>query len=417
MIGLADCNNFYASCERVFNPNLRNRAVVVLSNNDGCVIARSPEAKNIGVQMGTPAFRIKNLIDSGDVVAMSSNYTLYGDMSRRVMNILSEFAPDIEIYSIDEAFFAVPDNINYKSFGDKIARTITQCTGIPLSIGIAPTKTLAKVANHAAKKYPGYNRVCVIATDAQRVRALRITPIDEVWGIGRRYAARLRDMGVNTAYDFANMERATVRKMMTILGEKTWRELNGMPCIDIETVAPDKHQISTSRSFGEMVHTLDELEPAIATFASRGAAKLRAQKLCAGTVMPFIVTNRFRDDLPQLVASKIVALPQYSDDTRVIVRAALNGLREIYRNGFLYKRAGVILSELTPRTARQLDLFTKTYSDEKLMPAIDKLNKKFGRDTLRTAAEITDNKWRMRRENLSPEFTTDINQIITIVCE
>jgi len=418
MFGLMDCNNFYASCERVFNPALRGRPVVVLSNNDGCVIARSAEAKSLGIAMGTPAFQLRNLIDSGDVVAFSSNYRLYGDMSRRVMTLLQQLAAQAEIYSIDEAFFHVPDSIHYKSYGEQIVRHVSGASGIPVSVGIAPTKTLAKIANHFAKRYPAYHRVCVIDDDDKRIAALKMTPVADIWGVGRRHASKLKNMGVHTAYDFINLPRAQVRKMMTVIGEKTWCELNGVACIDLELDTPDKKQICTSRSFGQMVSDLDELRPAIVAHAAGCAAKLRANKLCAMSLMPFLCTNRFRPDLPQCYLSQMVPLSAPTNDTRVIVRAALGALDEMYRPKFLYKKAGVIITEIVNPVRRQLDLFdapTDARAD-KLMFAIDAVNQKFGRGTLRLSAEMTDSKWVMHRGMLSPQYTTDINDIIEINC-
>jgi len=418
MFGLLDCNNFYVSCERVFNPALNGRAVVVLSNNDGYVIARSPEAKAMGIQMGTPAFQIRHLTDAGALCTFSSNYTLYGDMSRRVMSLLRQATDDMEIYSIDEAFFTVPENIDYKKFGTDIANKITKSTGIPVSVGIAATKTLAKVANHAAKKYRGYNRVCIISNDEQRMRALDITPIDEVWGIGRQHSARLRAMGIETALDFTRLPRDVVRKMMTVTGERTWRELHGRSCIGIELAPPDRRQICTSRSFGETLGTLYQLEPAVITFASRCAAKLRTGGYAAGAVTVFICTNRFRPDLPQCNPYQIAALPHPTSDTRLIVNAALGLLRKIYRPHYQYKKAGVILSDIIPTAAVPLDLFEQPDTQGvQLMSAIDDMNRRYGRGTVHLAGESLDSTWRARHEKLSPNYTTDINEIIQVKSE
>ncbi len=418
MYGLMDCNNFYASCECVFNPALRNRAIVVLSNNDGCVIARSAAAKQMGIKMGTPAFLIKNLIESGRIVAMSSNYTLYGDMSGRVMTILRSIAPKIEIYSIDEAFFDIPNNIDCRAHGQDIAATVTRATGIPVSIGIAPTKTLAKVANHAAKKYPGYRRVCVIDSDEKRLRALQLTPIDEVWGIGRQYASKLRAMGINTAFDFVNIPRDCVRRMMTVGGERTWCELRGQPCIELDTVSGDKHQICTSRSFGTMITSIDDLVGPISTFASRCAQKLRAGNLAAGTVMPFLYTNVFRPDLPQIQLYKMAALPRPGNDTRMIVDAALRTLREIYLPNYQYKKAGVIVGQITPAGRRPLNLFTQNEDlrSQHLMTALDSINNKYGKNTVRLTSDLAGSGWQPAHGMLSPNYTTDINDIIEINC-
>lgn len=419
MFGLMDCNNFYASCEAVFNPVLRDRAVVVLSNNDGCVIARSPAAKELGIKMGTPAFQIKNLIDAGRVVALSSNYTLYGDMSARVMKVLAAMVDGVEIYSIDEAFFHIPDGVDYVAFGRRIAMAVTRATGIPVSIGIAPTKTLAKVANHIAKKYPGLKRVCVIDSDDKRVQALKLTPIDDVWGIGRRYTAQLRAMGVDEAWAFSQLPRTVVRRRMTVGGERTWSELNGVSCINLDLGHVDKQQICTSRSFGEMLGKLEQIQAPVATFAARCAEKLRAGRLVAGTVMVFLYTNRFRSDLPQVALHRVVALAGASNDTRVIVAAALDALRAIYQPGYQYKKAGVIVGDISPVARRPVDLFSRApdAAGDNLMAAIDAINNRFGKNTVRLTAELADEKWRPAQHKRSPNYTTDMNDIIEIWCK
>lgn len=419
MFGLMDCNNFFASCERAFNPALRNRPVVVLSNNDGCVIARSNEVKAMGIPMGTPAFKIKQLIADKKIFAFSSNYLLYGDMSRRVMALLAEQVDKMEIYSIDEAFFIVPPTDDLKSFGVNIRQYVSRSSGIPVSIGIAPTKTLAKIANHFAKKFPAYNGVCVIDTDDKRITALKMTPIDDVWGIGRRLTGRLNKLGIKTAYDFTHLPRSYVRQTMTITGERMWCELNGQSCINLEITAPDKKQICTSRSFGRMITQLDELAPAIASHAAACAAKLRAKNLCAVSIMPFVNTNRFRTDLQQCQLSQIVRLPYPTNDTRIIMQHALDALRKMYRPNFYYKKAGVIITEIISDGQKPLDLFAThdNHKSEKLMGAIDSVNEKYGRGTVRMTIELSDNKWKMHRDLLSPQYTTDINQIIDINCK
>lgn len=419
MFGLMDCNNFFASCERAFNPALRNRPVVVLSNNDGCVIARSNEVKAMGIPMGTPAFKIKQLIADKKIFAFSSNYLLYGDMSRRVMALLAEQVDKMEIYSIDEAFFIVPPTDDLKSFGTAIRQYVSRSSGIPVSIGIAPTKTLAKIANHFAKKFPAYNGVCVIDTDDKRITALKMTPIDDVWGIGRRLSGRLNKLGIKTAYDFTQLPRSYVRKTMTITGERMWCELNGQSCINLEITAPDKKQICTSRSFGRMITQLDELAPAIASHAAACAAKLRAKNLCAVSIMPFINTNRFRTDLQQCQLSQIVRLPYPTNDTRIIMQHALDALEKMYRPNFYYKKAGVIITEIISDGQKPLDLFAthNNHKSEQLMGAIDSVNEKYGRGTVRMTIELSDNKWKMHRDLLSPQYTTDINQIIDINCK
>lgn len=418
MFGLVDCNNFYASCERVFNPALNNRPLLVLSNNDGCVIARSNEAKALGIRMGTPVFKIQDMIHQHDIAVFSSNYTLYGDMSARVMSMLSAAAPEIEIYSIDEAFLNLSGIRQPAEFGYKLTSDITTGTGIPVSMGIAPTKALAKIANKFAKKYPKYQRVCLIDTPEKRCRALALTPIEDVWGIGCRLAGKLRQQGICTAYDFSILNPHKVRKMMTVCGERLWRELNGQLCLSLENETPGKQQICTSRSFGTMLTNREELQEAVASFAARSAARLREQQSCAGAVMVFIQTNRFRTDLPQFIQNRVEHLPVATADSLKIVHAALTALKKLFHPGFHYKKAGVILLDIVPRNAVQMNLFSPRDSikSERLMAAIDKINHGSNSRRIRLAVEGFDRSWHLRREMLSPCYSTDLKQIIEINC-
>lgn len=400
-----DCNNFYASCERVFNPALNGKPVVVLSNNDGCVITRSNEAKALGIKMGVPAYQIKDLVISHGVAVFSSNYTLYGDMSGRVMSILAGLAPELEVYSIDEAF------INLDGIQDIQSRG----TGIPVSLGIAPTKTLAKVANKFAKKYPAYNRLCIIDTEEKRIRALELTEIGDIWGIGRRQAAKLEKQGVKTAYDFTLLPGSWVRKNMTVVGERTWKELHGISCIDMESAPPVKKQICTSRSFGKMLTDIDTMAEAIATHASTCAKKLRKQKSYAMSIMVFIHTNNLREDLPQYWKNIVIHLPVPTNDTQEIVHYALAGLKTIFMQGYQYKKAGVIITEITE--GAQLGLFDSVDRDkrERLQQAIDKINGEHNQ-LVKLAIQGTGRDWKLKQEQLSGRYTTDINQIININC-
>lgn len=411
-----DCNNFYASCERVFNPALNGKPVVVLSNNDGCVIARSNEAKAIGIKMGVPTYQIKELIETNQVAAFSSNYALYGDMSCRVMTILAELAPDIEIYSIDEAFANFEGVSDVQTLGAKIVAKVTRGTGIPVSLGIAETKTLAKVANKFAKKYPAYNRLCIIDTEEKRIKALQLTAIGEVWGIGRRLSAKLEKQGVNTAYDFTQLSGAWVRKNMTIVGERTWKELRGTPCIDMETAPPAKKQICTARSFGKMLTDIDTLGEAVATHASTCARKLRNQKSYAVSLMVFIHTNNFRKDLPQYAKHTSVTLPVPTNDTHEIVHYALAGLKAIFVEGYQYKKAGVIITEITE--SAQLGLFDTVDREkrERLQQVIDKINGRHNQ-RVKLAVQGTGKDWKLRLEKLSGHYTTDMNEILKINCK
>lgn len=417
MYALVDCNNFFASCERVFNPFLMNKAVVVLSNNDGCVVARSNEAKALGIQMGTPAFQLRSLIEHKKLYAFSSNYALYGDMSARIMSLLSGCVPEIEIYSIDEAFLNLTGIEDYQKYGQALVRQITKGTGIPISIGIAPTKTLAKIANHFAKQYKSYHGTCVIDTPDKRLKALQLTPIGDVWGIGCKLSERLLGRGILTAYDFVQMPCYWVQKTMTITGARIWHELQGTPQIDLEHHVPDKQQICVSRSFGRLVSDFKDLSEAVATYAATAAQKLRRQNSCACSLMVFIHTSRFRKDLPQAWKNGFVRLKIATSDTMEIVEAALKGLSQIYQKGYQYKKAGVILTEIISAHEVQTDLFdTKDrIKSEKLMQALDGINKKYGH-SLRLAAEGYRSAWGIKREMLSPCYSTKLDEIIHVHC-
>ena len=416
MFGLVDCNNFYASCERVFNPSLNGKPIVVLSNNDGCVIARSNEAKLLGIKMGVPAYQIKELVNTHGVTVFSSNYTLYGDMSGRVMSMLAELSPEIEVYSIDEAFLNLTGIKDLQSLGTNIVRKVSRGTGIPVSIGIAPTKTLAKMANKFAKKYPAYNRLCIIDTEEKHEKALKLFEIGEVWGIGHRQVAKLEKQGVKTAFDFTQLPGSWVRKYMTVVGERTWKELRGISCIDMETAPPAKKQICTSRSFGKMVEDIDTMSEAIATHASTCAKKLRQQKSYAMSLMVFIHTNNFREDLPQYWKNTIVQFPIPTSDTLEIVEYALAGLKTIFMEGYQYKKAGVIITEIT--TNAQLGLFNSIDRDkrERLMQVVDKINGKH-QHHIKLAIQGSGRDWKLKQEQLSQRYTTDINEVISIKCK
>lgn len=416
MFALVDCNNFYASCERVFRPDYKDVPIVVLSNNDGCVIARSNEAKKLGIKMGVPAYQIKEEVRKYGIKVFSSNYTLYGDMSNRVMTILSSFTPNVEIYSIDEAFLDMTGFDQLREYGKHIVDTTTLWTGIPVSMGMAPTKTLAKIANKFAKKYKGYKGVCVIDTDEKRIQALKKTEIGDVWGIGHRTENKLKEKGVNTAYDFTQLPRSWVRKYMTVTGERTWLELNGESCISLEEVQPDKKQICTSRAFGKNITELEQMREAVAYYASLCSEKLRSQKSCAVSLMVFIHTNNFREDLPQYFRNSVITLPVPTNSTIEITEYALEALGNIFRNGYQYKKAGVIITEIVPDTGIQTNLFDKVDRDKhnRLMKVVDNLNKGFTRNVLNLAIQGTNRTWNLRRELLSPCYTTKLSDVIQI---
>lgn len=414
MFGLMDCNNFYASCERVFNPSLNGKPVVVLSNNDGCVIARSNEAKALGIPMGAPAYQIREIVDEHGVAVFSSNYTLYGDMSSRVMSILSSLVPEIEVYSIDEAFANLDGITDYQSLGTTIVNKVYKGTGIPVSLGIAPTRTLAKMANKYAKKYPAYKRVCCIDTDEKREKALRLFPIGDVWGIGRRQATKLEKEGVKTAYDFTQLSNSWVRKYMTVVSECTWKELRGIPCIT-ENITQRK-QICTSRSFGQMIDSIEQIDEAVSTFASTCAKKLREQNGYAVSLLVFIQTNRFRDDLPQYWKSVSVNLPVPTDDTLEIVHYSLAGLRSIFLRGYQYKKAGVIITEITYNVQKNLFDTVDRDKRDRLMNAIDSINGKHDH-SVKLAVQGYGTGWKLKQEQLSKHYTTDLGEIIEINCK
>ncbi len=413
VFALVDCNNFYVSCERVFNPKLQGVPVVVLSNNDGCAISRSEEAKELGIQMGAPMFKLKELVKQTGTQVLSSNYTLYGDMSARVMSTLGEFSPEMEIYSIDEAFLmleGIPGDLT--EFSYKVRSTVMRNTGIPVSIGIGETKTLAKAANKIAKKNKLYNGVFNMIGPA-REPALSFLPVSSVWGIGRKHAAFLEAKGIRTALDFVHAPETLIKKHMTISGLHTQMELKGISCSSSDAAA-DKKIITRSRSFG---HTQREFEPiceAVSEFAARAAEKLREYKLAATNVHVFIETNTFLENEPQYMNTAIATTSYPVSYTPEIIRFATDGLKKIFRKGYAYKKAGVMLTGLLPEDQLQMDLFLKDRNFEKnkaLMKTVDNINARFGSNTMRYAEEGFARTWKMRQENLSGRFTTSWTQI------
>ena len=408
VFALIDCNNFYASCERVFNPSLVGKPIVVLSNNDGCVIARSNEAKAIGVPMGAPYFQFRELMKQHHVHVFSSNYQLYGDMSERVMNTLTHFLPDIEIYSIDEAFVRL-DNMptkDYFTYCMMVREIVLQWTGIPVSIGIAPTKVLAKIANHVAKKRTREGVFVIPPAQSNRL-LLDSFPIEDIWGVGRKWSSRLRLAGIGTAYDLQQADIAMIRRHYTVVGERLVRELNGISCLDLEEIAPKKNILS-SKSFGRTVTKKQELAEALSNYAARACDKLRAQHSRASALSVFLRTNRFRVNDRQYGnhAMHEFALP--TSDTSEIITATKVCLNRIYRSGYNYKKCGVMLHDLLPETHQQQSLFSHTdYArSDALMHAIDTLNRKYGRDHVFFAAQGVKRAWKMRSDLCSPRYTT-----------
>lgn len=415
MIALADCNNFYASCERVFRPELKGKPIVVLSNNDGCIIARSNESKALGFKMGEPAFKIKEKIEKHDVNVFSTNFTLYGDMSKRVMNILREESTNIEIYSIDEAFMDFSDIGGYEEKAILLRAKVKQWTGIPISIGIAKTKVLAKIANHIAKKHR-INGVFVLEGEDLLRRALNYFPVEDIWGIGRQSAKFLQNRGIKTALQLSQCDESWVKRNLTISGLKIVNELKGIPCIPLDDTPPPKKNICTSRSFGSEVHSLNELRESVSSFASMCASKLRKQKSVAKKVSVFIYTNPFKVDRKQYNGYKVLELPTATNDTLEIVKMALKGLESIYRKDCIYKKAGVIVHDTSPESQLQLNIFDKVdrVKRKSLMKAYDSINHRMGRDTVRLTVQGYDRKWRMKQEQLSPCYTTRMTEILEV---
>lgn len=417
MFGLVDCNNFFASCERVFNPGLNGKPIIVLSNNDGCVIARSQEAKDLGIPMGEPVYKIREVIKKGQVRVFSSNYVLYGDMSGRIMSTLASLAPEIEIYSIDEAFMHLDGIQDLPSHGKKIVQTTTKNTGIPVSLGIAPTKTLAKLANYFAKKYPDYKRVCLIDTEEKRIKALQLTPVGEIWGVGRKSRKTLEYYGINTAYDLTQKSRSWIRKNLTVTGERMWLELHGIPAI-MEDNDPEKQQICTSRSFGEPIRDFVPLMEGVANFAASCSRKLRKQHSLARMVIVFISTNGYKAEA-QYYKSQMITLSFPTNDTSEIITCCHMALEKIYKEGYVFKRAGVIVSGLIPETSLQPDLFDEKDREKqrRLSKVMDEIVKKNGTDKIKIAAQGDGKSWASKREFTSKRFTTNLDEIIEVKTE
>ena len=442
MIALADCNNFYCSCERVFRPDLVGKPVVVLSNNDGCIIARSEEAKALGYKMGDPFYQMKEKLEAEGVAIFSSNYTLYGSLSNRVMSMLSHYSPQLDQYSIDESFFEVDKSIaaaffqeNQSSektdsllhrYGARISSDVLRAVGIPISIGIAETKTLAKIGSKFAKKYKGYQGCCLIDTEERRHKALSLFPIEDVWGIGRQIARKLDYMGIRTAAQLADQKESWVRCHFNITTVRTWKELNGENCISIEEL-PQKKSICTSRSFAdEGISDKNVMEEAVANFAVRCTEKLRRQgSVCQGVTV-FAWTSRFNDHVPEYTIHDSLVLPIATDAQDEIVGAALTILRARYPKSvsdrpdlsFRFKKAGVILWQISPSTPREQDLFDPINRERQkaLMAAIDAINHKNGYGTIRQAIQGTDCRFDLKREYMSKRFTTDISDILEVKC-
>lgn len=418
MFGLIDGNNFYASCERIFRPELRDKPVVVLSNNDGCAIARSNEAKQLGIKMGQPYFQIRHLEQEAGLKVFSANFILYGDISNRIVNICRRYCRDVEVYSIDESFldFHGYPHHNLQQHCEDLRETVLRGLDIPVSIGLAPTKTLAKVANKIAKKFPyKTNSVYLIDTPAKIEKALKWFSLDDVWGIGRRYFERFSARGIKTAWDFTQLPEDFVQKEMGIYGLRMHKELRGIPQYEL-TEAKPKKGIATTRTFDKRTDDLKDLEERVSTFAYKCAAKLRKQRSCCRYVTVFIVTDRFKPDLKQYGNSLTITLANPTNSAIDLSKAAKEALHRIYLPYYQYKKAGVIVTEFVPETARMTSLFEKDRFAEHapIMQVMDRMNRRLGADKIKLASMDVQRTWKMNQKNLSPRYTTDLNQLLTV---
>ena len=413
MIGVVDCNNFFVSCERVFAPKLIGRPAVVLSSNDGCVVARSNEAKAMGIAMGIPFFKVKGLVESGQLCALSSNYTLYGDMSRRVMSVIRRHVPEMEQYSIDECFIVLPEIEDYQAFGSRLSQIVEQWTGIPVSVGLAPTKTLAKLASRFAKKHKGYRGCCLIDTQEKRRKALELTNLRDVWGIGRKSAAKLEQMGLHTAWQFARSGQKQIRKLMGVAGEETWRELNGESVLGLTMPTPRK-SIQSTRSFNRPLLTTRELHTALADFCAQVAEKLRKENACARTVGIFFATDRFNPNVPFIQRTAIHSFDVATADPREFSAATRGLLEGIYTDGIPTKRAGVWVDGIE-HAAIQRGLFDRVDRErqKRLLQTIDSVKLKMGRDSLRLASQEHVESI-VSSELRSPSYSTKLSDILRV---
>jgi len=413
MFALADCNNFYASCHRLFEPQYNGFPVIVLSNNDGCVIARSNEAKACGIAMGAPYFKIQEEIKKHNIAVFSSHYTLYGDISARVMTNLARFTPNVEVYSIDECFLGLNGFHNLNAYAKEIRETVIYNTGIPISVGIAPSKVLAKVANKTSKKHNG---VMVLETQEQISKALADYPVEDLWGVGRQFAHKLIKGGIETAAQFRDLPMDWVQSNMTIVGLRMWRELWGESCIPLKSVLEPKKGMCTSRAFGKLTTDYNELKEATSSYAARLAVKLRREKLCTSVLSVRLLTNKFKSESSQACPSITIPLEHPVNNTIDLVKVALYGLKKIYMRGYLFQKVEVTATGLLPESEVQLNIFSdwNGAKHDKISDVLDKLNLHYGAGTLRMAGEGSDQKWAMKRAFLRPCYTTDWNDIIKV---
>ena len=410
MFALADCNNFFASCERVFRPDLQGKPVIVLSNNDGCAIARSNEAKALGIKMGDPLFKIRHIVEAHNVAVFSGNMALYGDMSQRVKWVLEQYAPSVEVYSIDECFLDLRGiaNVDFDGYAKEISAQCWRQTSIPVSVGIAPTKTLAKIASKLCKQYPKLRGGCYMHRPQDIEKVLRKFPVEDVWGIGRRSVAKLKQRGVNTAYDFTQLPESTVQALFGITGVRTWRELRAVPCIEFEDGFKAKQSICVSRSFSSEIYDAKQLAEQIANFASTMAEKLRKQRCVAEEMVVFAYTNRFKESAPQTYSSALVAFSNPTADQRAIISQAADAARKIFKSGYGYKKAGVVATKILGENEVIRSLFedtTTTEREHRITSALDTINSTFGAGTIKLAVQGS-GKIKCASENCSPHYTT-----------
>jgi len=415
MIALVDCNNFYASCERVFNPKIENKPVIVLSNNDGCVIARSNEAKALGIKMGEPAFKLKCLIEKNNVNIFSSNFALYGDLSKRVMNVMSAEVDKIEIYSIDEAFLDFTDYAS-KERGVAIKKKVQQWTGIPVSVGIASTKVLAKVAGHIAKKHTKAG-VFMLDDEGLIIRVLNVFKVEDLWGIGRKNAKKLKNVGIYTALQFREFDSNWIRSNLSINGVRLQKELYGEVCYPLELTRKKKQNICTARSFGAEIKELSKLKEAIGSYANTCATKLRKEKSCCTSISVFLSTNPFKPQAKQYNPYQVTQLDIPTNDSMEIVKVAIRGLESIYRYDCIYKKAGVVVGRIVPQEQIQLSLFDSLDREKRksINVAVDKINATMGKNKVRLAVQGNGREWKLKQEKLSPCYTTRFTDILEVV--
>jgi DNA polymerase V len=416
MFALVDCNNFYASCERVFNPSLQHKPIVILSNNDGCIISRSDEAKELGIPMGAPIFKYRKLLNTHNVQILSSNYSLYGDMSSRVMSILKQFTPDIQVYSIDESFLKLDgfENYDLTNYGVIIKDRILKWTGIPTCVGIGPTKALSKVANKIARKYPvETNGVYVIDSEIKITNALKWTKIKDIWGIGSKLSNRLSMKGCKNAYDFTQLPESWVKSNMSVVESRLQRDLLGIPTLNLE-VQKSKKSIATTRTFEKPLFDIESIKERISTFSFVSGEKLRRQKSHCHMIIILLRSNYFREDLKQHYATKVISLPYPTNSSLVLSNYAIKAIESVFKKGIAYKKAGIILTGLVPSNNYQLNIFDWENSNHQpLMNAIDKINYKFS-NKIKLANQDLKKTWKMKQDYLSPNYTTNLQDIIKV---